>query len=312
MGSPGHGTLPSPSTTGSTNQNLLCPLHLSVLALPEMLYPIPLPPGRCHLSMQPAELPDVPQLSRLLLLPPVSMLTSESGGIRMGQAVTGCSQSWMGVLATYSTFFMPLSNSLCSTKALRFFLWVCSPVSEPVCVLLLYCQQQFQERREQEPPWCYGVAGVWQLQGFQCGDGDREVLPSSRNVWYIQMFGWNVCLLGEGGLPGVTSKLSLPPVLSRQQKFQAHCLDPWISLGTRRAACPLGELLVPSLCHGQWSSGGIVAERAGGCLLRGGLGLLLASFLQSSCKGVSRGHSSGGAGWGEAQTCWARADGLLC
>jgi len=68
----------------------------------------------------------------------------------MRQAVAGCSQSWMGVLATYSTFFMPLSNSLCSTKALRFFLWVCSSVclSEPVCVLLLYCKQHFQEQRE--------------------------------------------------------------------------------------------------------------------------------------------------------------------
>jgi len=52
----------------------------------------------------------------------------------MRQAVAGCSQSWMGVLATYSTFFMPLSNSLCSTKALRFFLWVCSSVCLSLCV----------------------------------------------------------------------------------------------------------------------------------------------------------------------------------
>lgn len=73
----------------------------------------------------PSRAGDVPLLCGMLPLPPVTVLASKPVGTRAGQAVAGCSPSWVGVLATYSTFFMPLSNSLCSTKALRFFLWVC-------------------------------------------------------------------------------------------------------------------------------------------------------------------------------------------
>uniref|UniRef100_K7FU76 Suppressor APC domain containing 1 n=1 Tax=Pelodiscus sinensis TaxID=13735 RepID=K7FU76_PELSI len=41
-----------------------------------------------------------------------------------GHAVPGCGHSWMGVLATYSTLFVPLSSSLGSSKALPFSLWL--------------------------------------------------------------------------------------------------------------------------------------------------------------------------------------------
>lgn len=48
----------------------------------------------------------------------------------------GYTLSWMGVLATYSTFLMPLSNS---TKALHFFLWICpfGPLEKGVGVVVV-------------------------------------------------------------------------------------------------------------------------------------------------------------------------------
>lgn len=90
---------------------------------------LPLPPEHPILSEMPSvpapgSAGDVPLLCGMVPLPVVAALASEPGGTRAGWTVRGCSPSWVGVLATYSTFFMPLSNSLYSTEALRFFLWV--------------------------------------------------------------------------------------------------------------------------------------------------------------------------------------------
>lgn len=104
------------------------------------------------LREMPSVLGDVSLLCGMPPLPPVSELASKPGGTGAGQVVAACSSSWVRVLATYSTFFMPLSNSLHSTKALRFFLWVCSLWS--VCPSRL------------GGGWCGALEG---LQGWQWG-----------------------------------------------------------------------------------------------------------------------------------------------
>lgn len=62
----------------------------------------------------------------MLAFSPVTTVTSQPwlGGARGSHLVVDGQGSWMGVLATYSTLFVPLTNSLHSRKALKFFLWV--------------------------------------------------------------------------------------------------------------------------------------------------------------------------------------------
>lgn len=75
--------------------------------------------------LAPSRARDLALLWGMLPLPRGTSLGSRPDRSRAGQAATGCSPGWQGILTTYSTFFMPLSNSLHGTKALRFFLCLC-------------------------------------------------------------------------------------------------------------------------------------------------------------------------------------------